>query len=381
MLLCPKCRGGLEKVTAEKGVFWHCSCCDGRAATLPLLRRSVCPEFIRDLWLAARAGQASSQCHCPFCQQAMVEVPAVGVAEPFSLDVCTFCQLVWFDLHEFQALPQKPVPAVEAELPAAAREQLALMKVELIREQAEAGAYGESAAPSQWWQWLPGLLGMPVESEAGVISKRPWVTWGLSLLITVVSVAAFFDLEPAIARFGLIPAQYGRYGGLTLITSFFLHGGLFHLLSNLYFFLIFGDNVEDWLGKRSFLMLLLTAVLLGNVAHILGNPDPTIACIGASGGISGVMVFYALQFPHAKLGIMLRYFLFFRWIHVSAWVFVLIWCLLQMFGVWLQISGASRVSALAHLGGATAGFLFWWVGRDNEELEAMKPDRTRRQDA
>ena len=372
MLTCPKCQTGLEKRSTGKGIFWHCVSCDGRAATLPLLRRSVHPEFLRALWLSASNGTSAAHCRCPFCKRPMAEVPAKGVSEDFFLDVCTACHLVWFDLHEFQALPQKPAAAAEVELPAAAREKLALLKVECIRERAESEGSGRGApSPGEWWQWLPGVLGMPVESASCATSIRPWATWGLALLIAAISILAFFDLENAVNRFGLIPAQYGRYGGLTVITSFFLHAGVIHLLGNLYFLCVFGDNVEEFLGKRRFFLLLLTSVLLGSAAHILWHPDPQIACVGASGGISGLIAFYALQFPRARLQILLRVFPLYRWFELPVWLLFLFWVLLQILGTWQQICGMSSVSALAHLGGALGGALFWWAGRNTDPRDSV----------
>ena len=364
MLTCPKCQAGLEKRSSDNGIFWHCASCDGRAATLPLLRRSVQPEFLRALWSSASQGSSATHCRCPFCNRPMAEVPATGVSGEFFLDVCTSCQLVWFDLQEFQALPQKPPPAVEAELPADAREKLALLKVECIRERAESEWDGHGAAPAEWWQWLPGVLGMPVETASAAIRIRPWATWGLAILIAVISILAFFDLENVVERFGLIPAQYGRYGGLTVITSFFLHVGVVHLLVNLYFLCIFGDNVEEFLGKRRFFLLILTAVLLGSTAHILWHPNPQVACIGASGGLSGVIAFYALQFPQARLRMMLRVYRFhYRWFTFPVWLLFLFWILLQALSTYLQVRGMSSVSALAHLGGALGGVLFWCAGK------------------
>ena len=187
----------------------------------------------------------------------------------------------------------------------------------------------------------------------------PWVTWILSAFIIFVSVMAMPNLQGSIERYGLVPAKFGRYGGLTFLTSVVLHGGIFHLLSNMYFFLVFGDNVEEWLGRFHFTFLLLTAAIVGGIFHILSDPSSMTPCVGASGAISGVLAFYALKFPHAKLGI----FLNFKWLHFPAsWMF-LFWVAMQLLGTYKQIFHASHVSALAHLGGACVGFVFWLVTR------------------
>jgi membrane associated rhomboid family serine protease len=204
---------------------------------------------------------------------------------------------------------------------------------------------------------------MPIEQDVDRVVKQPWVTWSLAALITVVSVAAFFDLKNVVFDFGLIPAKAARYGGLTFITSFFLHGGIFHLLGNLYFLMVFGDNVEEWLGRRRYVLLLICASLAGDMLHVLYESGSEIPCIGASGGISGVIVFYALRFPRARLGFLIRIYLWFKWIRMPAYAMLVIWFAMQLFGAWTQIAGISNVSSLAHIGGAAVGFIFWLVMR------------------
>src|SRR5204863_2757777 len=99
------------------------------------------------------------------------------------------------------------------------------------------------------------------ELDTPGLSRLPLLTWSLSVAILIVSTLAFLDLQNAIDRFGLIPAEAWRYGGFTFISSFFLHAGIWHLVGNLYFFLVFGDNVEDYLGRWKFACLLLVSAL------------------------------------------------------------------------------------------------------------------------
>jgi len=143
-----------------------------------------------------------------------------------------------------------------------------------------------------------------------------------------------------------------------------LHGGILHLIGNMYFFLVFGDNVEDWLGEKRYLLLILFSLLAGDIFHILGDPSSTIPVIGASGGISGIIAYYALKFPHARLGILFGYYFHYDWIKMPAYVMFVIWIVLQMVGVWQQLAGYSNVSSLAHLGGAAVGVIFWYFTRD-----------------
>jgi membrane associated rhomboid family serine protease len=145
--------------------------------------------------------------------------------------------------------------------------------------------------------------------------------------------------------------------------SFFLHGGIFHLLSNLCFLLVFGDKVEDDLGSGRFLLLLTMATVVGDIVHIAADPDSTLPCIGASGGISGVIAYYALKFPRARLGFLFWIFHVFRWVRAPAVVLFVVWIGIQLLGTSNQLAGISNVSYLAHLGGAAVGFVFWLVFR------------------
>ena len=150
------------------------------------------------------------------------------------------------------------------------------------------------------------------------------VTWFLAAVIISTSVHAFFHLQEAVQLFGLIPAQAFRLHGLSFVTSFFLHAGIIHLVGNMYFLLVFGDDVENFLGPLRYIALIAIAAFVGDLAHIASAPNSTIPCIGASGGIAAVITFYALAFPQAKIGFLLRYFYYFRWIRLPAWfVFVL----------------------------------------------------------
>lgn len=122
---------------------------------------------------------------------------------------------------------------------------------------------------------------------------------------------------------------------------------------------LWGPKVEDDLGQWRFAALLALAALAGDILHILGDPRSTVPCIGASGGISGIIAFYALRFPSARLGIMLRYFLIFRWIQFPAWAGFVAWLVLQIILAIEQVQGVTNVSALAHLGGCLVGVGAW----------------------
>lgn len=341
------------------GLLWICPACGGRTATLPLLRKTLPLPTVNTLWQTAKTARPSQHRKCPACTRLMNEIPVPGTDGFVLLDVCMPCQCVWFDPLEydkFQKLPEQNKSFPDS-LPQVAREKLAIAQLDIIRENAE-DRFGDDGTPDVWWQYIPAALGLPVEDNDRII-HLPIVTWLTAALISAVSIFAFHDLKYIVTLFGMIPAESLRYGGLTLVTSFFLHGGAWHLAGNLYFFLIFGDNVEDILGGRKFILLLLLSTVCGDILHILSDPNSSIPCIGASGGISGVIAYYAFAFPKARIGLLF----YWRYVRLSVFVWFAMWFGLQILGTHTQLYGTSNVSSLAHLGGAATGILFWIITR------------------
>ena len=361
-LICPRCNLPLKQVRISGRIFWACEQCGGRAVTVELLRRTFTPESINPLWLHAMRGEGSGGLLCPSCRQPMLEV-ALSDSAKVNVDVCRHCHFVWFDAHEIDSLTAQPIPPKPPELPQAAREQLALAKVQQLAEEAR-GSDWDSAPPDEPWKYIAGFFGLPVELDEPAQTSTPWATWLLIAAIVAASGAAFADLREIVQRFGLIPAEAARLHGLTFVTSFFLHAGVVHLIGNMYFLLGAGDNVEEFVGRFRYLGLIALAAFVGDLAHIALDPQSRVPCIGASGGIAGVMVFYALQFPRVRLGFLMRWgFVWFRWIRLPAWFALVVWIIFQLLAAWQQKAGISSVSAMAHLGGAAVGFVLWLAWR------------------
>jgi Zn-finger nucleic acid-binding protein len=232
-LICPRCNVPLKEVRTSGGVFYGCDVCGGRAVTIELLRKRFTPESINPLWLHAMRGEGPVSLPCPSCRQPMIGVALSDKAE-IGVDVCQHCHFIWFDAREVDTLvPRQPQPApVAAELPQKAREMLAMAEVERLSKQAE-GSDFDSPAPEESWKQIAGFLGMPVEFDEPQEQRKPWATWLLSGVIISVSLLAFLDLRDVVQRFGLIPAEATRLGGLTFVTSFFLHAGIIHLAGNI----------------------------------------------------------------------------------------------------------------------------------------------------
>jgi membrane associated rhomboid family serine protease/Zn-finger nucleic acid-binding protein len=303
-LICPRCNTALAQVRTSHGVLWKCDHCGGRAVGLELLRRTFTPESINPLWLHATGGEGQTGRRCPSCGNPMLEVRLSDKAL-VKVDVCRLCHFVWFDAHEVDSLVPRPPPEAPRPMPQKLREAIALMKVEQLAEEAR-GSDFDSAPPDEWWKQIAAFCGMPVEFDTPQPARRPWATRVLCVLILFVSLHALPNLHDAVSNFGLIPAEATRMGGLTFLTSFFLHAGIIHLVGNLYFLFVFGDNVENFLRPIRYLALIALAAFVGDLAHVAANPRSSVPCVGASGGISAVITFYALQFPNVRLGFLFR---------------------------------------------------------------------------
>lgn len=361
---CASCSGQLGRQTTDHGIIYSCPLCGGRAIALSVLRKAGAGKgFLTNLWLKARDKSAPRVRHCPHCTGRMPQVSVQVASQSMELDVCRRCLSVWFDASEYEQVTEAfPAPKKEKELPLAARRELAMAKVDQIRRQHEAET-GGGFETEHAWQWLPAVLGMPVELDAPKVSRLPWATYGLVLTCVAVSVALFLRhgigerLGWTFEQWGFIPGQWTRRGGLTLLTSMFLHGGILHLVGNMYFLYVFGDNTEDRLGWQGFLVLILAAHLGGMLLHGLLSPHPLRPCVGASAAISGVIAFYGVTYPRVRLGFMFWLFFMPRWIRMPAVVAFVLYFGLQIWGASQQMAGFGNVSHLGHVGGVAVGLV------------------------
>jgi len=200
---------------------------------------------------------------------------------------------------------------------------------------------------------------------------RPYVTWALIL----VSLAAFAwpaMVEPGlfeglVLTYGLVPARLSLAnpaGWLTLVTSIFLHGGWFHVLSNLWTLFIFGDNVEDRMGHLRFLAFYLLSGMIAGLAHVALAPTSTLPTIGASGAIAGVLGAYFVLYPSARV-LTLVPLVFIPWlVEIPAFVYLGLWFLSQLSSVLVNLGAAGDFGGIAwwaHIGGFAFGALAVWL--------------------
>ena len=361
---CPHCQKELQKEFYHGFVCYCCPECGGHLITISGLRNlSADKPFVNLLWKTACYGYSEPGPECGNAPHPMrrVTLPLNGIA--LELDVCQQCQTIWFDPAELERIP---LPDAEPELPAKAKGMLAMLEIRQAKAKLEKTNHPEMRtvhAPEEGWKYLAGLLGLPVELDAPEVGKTPWITWGLALLCVAVFILTWPDLGAIVREWGFIPDQWLRKNGLTLFTSMFLHGSVVHLLGNLYFLLIFGDNVEDEIGKADYLLLILFSGVSALAVHSLLDSRSAIPCVGASGFISGIIACYAISFPKVRLSFMLLRNIFlvkttWNWFSIPAWAALLLWLIWQgiMAGL-THRAGEGGTAYLAHLGGALPGLI------------------------
>lgn len=204
-------------------------------------------------------------------------------------------------------------------------------------------------------------------------SRTPFVTY----LLIVANVLVFFIEAPLLDNprallafltdWALVPGWISNGGSWhPLVTSMFLHGGWMHLLGNMLFLWIFGDNLEDMMGHWRYLLFYLACGIGAGLAHVAAAPASMIPTVGASGAIAGVLGGYLLLFPRARVDVLIIFIVFFRVFSVPAYVMLGLWFGLQLFNGFATDPDGGGVAYWAHAGGFVFGLVFtlpFWLRR------------------
>jgi len=188
---------------------------------------------------------------------------------------------------------------------------------------------------------------------------------GINVLVFLVQLAQGPNLNKFVYIYGLVPARYSVPGiaayfspGLQLFSLFsfmFLHGGWLHLIGNMWFLWIFGDNVEDRLGPVRYLVFYLLCGLMSGLFHLAFNLGANVPTIGASGAIAGVMGAYIILYPHSKILTLIPIIIIPWFIEIPAFVFLGIWFLIQFANAAGSSGAVGGVAWWAHVGGFVFG--------------------------
>ncbi len=226
----------------------------------------------------------------------------------------------------------------------------------------------------------------------------PYVTVGLILVNVLVWVylegAGFSPdlLSRTVCDYGMIPAEITgqtgdhvgvllgpgvgcRFGGLTwqaILTSMFLHGGWLHIIGNMWFLWLFGNNVEDSMGHVRYLLFYLLVGVAAGGSQIFSSPDSPVPTVGASGAISGVMGAYLVLYPRVRIQTLFIIFFFIKIIAVPAWLILLEWFAVQLLSGVANPRTGGGVAFFAHIGGFVAGVVLVKLFVNRRLVEARK---------
>ena len=204
-------------------------------------------------------------------------------------------------------------------------------------------------------------------------------------VLILVNVAVFLyevflpqvQLQSFLQQWGAVPAQISQFQSLpTLFTAMFLHGSWMHLIGNMAFLKLFGDNIEDAMGHWSYLFFYLLAGLGASATQVLIEPTSTIPMVGASGAIAGVMGAYIVLFPQGLIRISLGSGISSRALSVPAYALIAIWFLQQLLNGIASLGAATSITGgvafWAHVGGFLSGAVLVWLFKDQESVERQR---------
>jgi rhomboid family protein len=208
----------------------------------------------------------------------------------------------------------------------------------------------------------------PVGDDNSQRRTFPYVTTALIVLNVLVFLLELARGQPFIEQWAFIPAQFSDQPGaeaVTIFSAMFMHGGWMHLIGNMLFLWIFGDNVEDRIGHGKFLIFYLLAGLAATFAQYTYNPESGIPNVGASGAIAGVLGAYILMFPQARVNVLLGR----QIVAMPAFVVLGLWIVFQLIsGVGTiaytdESADVGGIAYMAHIGGFVAGLAMALLGR------------------
>lgn len=341
---CPKCHLPMQALTHGGVALSHCVECQGLWFDGEEVSRVIGPAEVGP-FRAGLTGERSRATPLP-CARGHGRLREVTLELPTDrADACGCpdCLGVWMEARDLRRIrPHLPQADVASD------ERIEALELRLAEAQHQAddakAARREAELPPMLFLMQAPLAPLKIYSA---VRRRPLVTYTL-----ITANAAVFGLQwvsGGLFELALVPAWFLQ--GLqpwTILTAMFLHGDVFHLLGNMYFLAVFGDNVEDRVGVPRYLILYLLGGFGASLAHIAADAASTIPTLGASGAISAVMGAYVALFPHRKLYVTL--FVVMR--RVRAVWFLAVWLAFQFY---YAFQGAPGVAWWAHIGGVAVG--------------------------
>jgi membrane associated rhomboid family serine protease len=209
----------------------------------------------------------------------------------------------------------------------------------------------------------------PIHDDTERVHGRPYLNYGMIAINVIVfiweaSATGFFSNEQAVREmfltYGAVPDRlFDDFpaSAPTILTSMFMHGGIAHIIGNMIFLFVFGDNIEDKYGRIKYILIYVgwgAAAALAHSAYAVSTGDGGIPAVGASGAISGVLGAYMVMFPRAKIFTVIAAFFLYT-IRIPVLIYIPFWFVMQVVFALLGQLGGSGVAYLAHIGGFVAG--------------------------
>ena len=218
------------------------------------------------------------------------------------------------------------------------------------------------------------MIPIPISDE-NPASRTPWATYALIALNAVAWLLQLaHGLERSVLDYGAIPALLMHHATdatvviptiagpvreavhqlvpwpTTVLTAMFMHGGWLHIIGNMWFLWIFGDNIEDAMGPVKYVVFYLVCGIVAALTQVFVSAGSSVPMVGASGAIAGILGAYIVLYPHARVRCLWILFILITFVYVPAWLILGLWFVSQFF-----IPGAG-VAWMAHVGGFMAGF-------------------------
>ena len=332
MRSCPRCTFPLTPYTHAEYELDHCHRCEGSFLDPGKAAEQFGPETNPEFWKQSHATKSSapSDLRCPRCGEGMDAYTMKLDGHELEVDDCPKCHGMWLDQNEGPLL-RAMIANAEA-LAEERRERKGTIKGYLFQL----------------------LTQFPVEVW-NPVRQRPWIVYGtlLTLLGLWLWEWQLTESFAAVAQHCLmVPASVGRGDyPWTIVSAGFFHASWMHLIGNAWFLWIFGDNVEDTLGRKHFVLLYLAALVAGNLAHLAVEWGSPIPLLGASGAISGLLGAYLVLFPRAKVWMMIAVIR----LRVGMYWYAGVWIGLQI--LMMKYTDAP-VAWFAHFGGFAAGVAY-----------------------
>ena len=203
-------------------------------------------------------------------------------------------------------------------------------------------------------------------------NKKPVVSWLIILSCSFIFLNQIFEpmyiTEKTFLSFGMIPSVlfgHSELSGplkiippaLSIFTSMFLHGGWMHIIGNMTYLYIFGDNIEEKLGKLKFIIFYLVTGIVAAFSQAIMDPTSTIPMIGASGAIAGVLGGYLVLYPKANIKVLFWFIIFVKIIRIRAFIVLGGWIIIQFISFNGTDINSGGVAYAAHIGGFISGIL------------------------